>query len=447
MGGNGLAKMRIRLYTLGCKVNQYDTQAMAELFISAGWEIAGDGQPADAVLLNTCTVTAEADRKCRQMLRHAAQDDPGAVMIVAGCYAMREGEQLVRDGLADLVIGTEGRSRVVTLIEEIMRGKALLPRDSLAIPRRGVFEPLVISSPGERTRANLKIQEGCDRFCAYCIIPYVRGPIRSRDAEETLAEAQRLAEAGARELVLTGIHIASYGRDRDEKPEEALLSLLKGLSVVPGIIRLRLGSLEPVLMSERFIAGLREISGLCPHFHLSLQSGCDATLLRMRRRYTTASFLQGLERIRQVFPEAALTTDVIVGFPGETEEEFAVSCETVRRAGFSRIHVFPYSRREGTPAAAMPGQCTRAEKKGRAAVMEAIGTASSRRYMAGRLGRIFPVLTETRNNGLWEGYTPEYIRVRFTGETVAGEIVPVRLTEICESTPDTCLGEKGVING
>ena len=416
----------VAFHTLGCKVNQYDSEAMLGLFLQAGYREVSLEEGADVVVVNTCTVTAEADRKCRQILRQAAQRNPEAVLVAAGCYAQRAGEALRRDWGVDLVLGNRDRNRVVTLVEEIMDGGA---GGSAVAPLQGAdFEPLRIHRPGEHTRANIKIQEGCDRYCTYCIIPYVRGPIRSRLVEDTVAEVAELAGQGIHEFVLTGIHIASYGRDWPQGGDGRwLLELLRRLDALPGVERLRLGSVEPGLLAPSFVKGLREIAGLCPHFHVSLQSGCDATLRRMGRRYTAAQYREGLDRLREAFPLCACTTDVIVGFPGETEEEFAASLAFVEEMAFARIHVFPYSRREGTRAAAFPGQLTRQVKRERAAAMLGLGQRLQAAYCARWEGRAASVLLEEERDGAWEGYTPEYIRVRVRGGYARGQSVRVRL--------------------
>ena len=410
-------------HTLGCKVNQYDTQAMLECFIRAGYEIRPFTERADVYVVNTCTVTGTGDRKSMNAVRRAQRLNPEADIVIAGCLAQRDGEKLLDTG-ARLIIGASRRGEVVELL---LRARAegrqivAVQKDILRVP----FENLTVSGDMDRTRAVIKIQEGCDRYCTYCIIPSVRGGIRSREPADIRAEAIRLANAGFQELVLTGIHLTSYGRDLQDT------TLLDGIRAAraPGVRRLRLGSLEPVIATEDFARSLREIPEICPQFHLALQSGSDAVLKRMRRRYTTAEFARSADILREAFPGCALTTDVITGFPGETEEEFAQTVDFVRTIGFARIHVFPYSARQGTPAASMPHQVPRAVREERARVLIAEGKKAAADWAKTQLGRVRPVLVEDRDeNGIPRGYTPEYAQVRVPGG-VQGEIADVRLVE------------------
>lgn len=415
---------KVVFHTLGCKTNQYDSEAMLERLLDGGYELAREGEPADVVIVNTCTVTAEADRKSRQMLRQASAAYPGAVVVAAGCYAQREPRALARIAGVDLVLGNQDRGDILDLIRQAEAAQATITHVSEL--KGAAFEPLEISKGGLHTRANIKIQEGCNRFCTYCIIPYARGPIRSRPLEDTVQETARLAALGVKEFVLTGIHIASYGLDTPGGPD--LITLLEALDPVEGVERLRLGSLEPSLLTEEFCARAARLRHLCPHFHLSLQSGCDATLRRMGRRYTAEAFAGYVSCLRAAIPGAALTTDIIVGFPGETEEDFRQSMAFVERMAFSRIHVFPYSPREGTPAAAMPDQIAKADKRRRAGEMIALGERLMRRAHEALLGRREPVLLEEAEADCMAGYTPGYTRVLVRGaDRRPGELIWVQL--------------------
>ena len=407
-------------HTLGCKVNQYDTQAMLECFVRAGYEIVPFTEKADVYVVNTCTVTGTGDKKSMNAVRRAQRQNPEADVVIAGCLAQRDGEKLLQTG-ARLIIGAARRGEVVSLLEEAKqenRQLVAVQRDILRIP----FEKLTVSGDMDRTRAVIKIQEGCDRYCSYCIIPSVRGGIRSRDPKDIRAEAIRLANAGFRELVLTGIHLTSYGRDLSGA------TLLDGIRAAraPGVLRLRLGSLEPVIADEAFARALRDIPEICPQFHLALQSGSDSVLKRMRRRYTAAEFARSAEILKSAFPGCALTTDVITGFPGETEEEFSETVRFVRQTGFARIHVFPFSARQGTPAAKMGGQIPRAVREERARLLIAQGKLAAAEWARTQLNRVRPVLIEDSPSGVPQGYTPEYALVRVPGAR-QGDIVPVRL--------------------
>ena len=424
----------VAFHTLGCKVNQYDSQAMLELFEQAGYEVRPFSEAADVYVINTCTVTGTGDKKSMNAIRRVLRLNPAAQVVIAGCLAQREGAKLLDTG-ARLVIGNARRGEVVRLLEEAVEKneRVAAVEDILRVP----YEPLTISRQEGRTRAVLKIQEGCDRYCTYCIIPYVRGGIRSRPPEDIRLEAKRLAEAGFGELVLTGIHLTSYGRD------------LQGCSLIDavracdqeGVLRIRLGSLEPVVVTEAFAAALKEERKVCPQFHLALQSGSDAVLRRMRRRYTADDFRRAAALLRAAFPGCALTTDVICGFPGETEAEFEETAAFCRELGFARMHVFPYSARQGTPAASMPDQVPVALREDRARRLIALGNELALSYRRGWIGKTAEVLTEERNViGVTEGYTAEYVpcillhaepgkmyRVRITGLIaggVTGEILP-----------------------
>ena len=412
----------IAAHTLGCKVNQYDTQAMLECFERAGYKTVSFDDAADVYVVNTCTVTGTGDRKSMNAVRRAQRRNPQADIVIAGCLAQRDGEALLSTG-ARVILGANHRAGVVDLLETAVREKRQIVavEDILRVP----FEPLQVSGDEGHTRAVMKIQEGCDRYCTYCIIPYVRGGIRSRALNDIRVEAKRLREAGYRELVLTGIHLTSYGRDLDGE-----CNLADAVEAVAesGVERIRLGSLEPVIATPEFIERIRRIPALCPQFHLALQSGSDAVLKRMRRRYTASEFMQAADRLKSAFPGCAVTTDIITGFPGETEEDFAQSCDMVRQVGFARIHVFPYSARKGTPAASMPDQLPKAVREERARTLIRVGRDAADAWAASQLGRIRPVLVEDEEQGYFRGYTPEYAPV-YLESARPGELVNVRLDE------------------
>ena len=393
----------VAFHTLGCKVNQYDSQAMLERFLARGYTQVSFDASADVYVVNTCTVTGTGDKKSMQAVRRAMKLNPAADVIIAGCLAQRDGEKLLSSG-ARLVIGARDRNRIVELYEDAVRkGERVcrVDRDILRVP----FESLSISGFSERTRAAMKIQEGCDRFCSYCIIPYVRGGIRSRPPEDIRAEAVRLGEAGFGELVLTGIHLTSYGRDLGG------LDLADAVRAAraPGISRIRLGSLEPVVVTSAFVRALLEVPEICPQFHLALQSGSDTVLRRMRRRYTCDEFRSAAALLRKAMPGCALTTDVICGFPGETDAEFAETLAFCREIGFSRMHVFPFSAREGTPAASMPGQVPRRVREERTRRLISLGHEMAAEYHKGMVGTVREILCEDVSPEGVSGYTREYV--------------------------------------
>lgn len=413
----------VAFHTLGCKVNQYDSQAMLELFERAGYQPGDFDQPCDVYVINTCTVTGTGDKKSMQAVRRARRLNPAADIIVCGCMAQRDGEKLLADTDARLILGTARRAEIVTLLEQAQREHTRLC--AVTDVRRAAFEPLLITHQEGRTRATLKIQEGCDRFCTYCIIPYVRGGIRSRSVQDVRDEAARLAQAGYREIVLTGIHLTSYGRDL--KNGDTLLSVIRAVHDIAGVERIRLGSLEPVIATADFARALGEMPKLCPQFHLALQSGCDSVLRRMRRRYDTAAFRESAQALRAVFPDCALTTDVMSGFPGETDAEHRQSLDFCREMRFARMHVFPYSEREGTAAATMPDPVPRHIREERARELIALGAGMAEDYRRAQLGTVRRVLFEQCAEGVSVGYTPEYMRCEAPG-TVCGQTLPVRMT-------------------
>ena len=430
--------LKIAYHTLGCKVNQYDTQAMEELLVSAGYRTVPFPGEADVYLINTCTVTGTGDKKSLQLARRLKREHPQSKLILTGCLAQLKGSQLMQYG-ADLVVGTQFRSEIVSLLKRVITSGE--PYCAVApLPENITYEPLYVHRFEDHTRAILKIQEGCRNRCTYCIIPAVRGPIRSRLPEDIRKEAQSLAAAGFREIVLTGIHLSSYGKDLS--PASSLLDALQILEETDGILRIRLGSLEPGIATRVFAESLSKLTKICPQFHLALQSGSDSVLRRMRRQYLSASYLGAVANLREYFPHAAFTTDILTGFPGETEDEFRETLDFIRKVGFSRIHVFPYSPRPGTPAAAMGGQLSETVKQQRCRELIAAGRELSQCYQRQWIGRSAVLLPEEKTDGCWEGYTPEYLRIRLNPEAVCSAGVPVSVI-IQDSTP---LFLRGVIN-
>ena len=403
--------MIVAFHTLGCKVNQYDSQAMLELFERAGYTAGDFDDVCDIYVVNTCTVTGTGEKKSMQAVRRAQRKNPDAQIVICGCMAQRDGQKLLDTTGARLVLGTAHRGQVVELFEQAMRENTRIC--AVSDVRRAPFEPLFITHHEGRTRATLKIQEGCDRFCAYCIIPHVRGGIRSRAVEDVREEARRLSEAGYREIVLTGIHLTSYGRDL--RDGSTLLSVIRAVHGLPLVERIRLGSLEPVIATREFAGSLAQLPKVCPQFHLALQSGCDSVLKRMRRRYDTAAFRESAAALRAAFPGCALTTDVMSGFPGETEEEHRQSLAFCREMAFSRMHVFPYSEREGTPAAEMEGAVPKPIREERARELIALGRQMAAAYGQSQVGTVRSVLFETCDGEKSAGYTMEYMRCECPG--------------------------------
>ena len=425
--------MKIAIYTLGCKVNQYETQAMERELLRRGHALADFGGPADAYIVNTCTVTAVSDKKSRQMIRRARKRSPAAVVAVCGCYAQTKPEE-VRALDVDLVAGTGDRLGFLQLLESAVREREPVVRLDEALRRRR-FEVLPAGGLAQRTRAMLKVEDGCANFCAYCVIPYARGPVRSLPLEEAAEQAAALAEAGYREVVLTGIEISSWGRDL--KTGRALIDLVEAVCAAAPGLRVRLGSLEPRTVTEEFCRRAAALPNLCPHFHLSLQSGCDETLARMNRNYDTAWYYKSVRLLRDNFDAPGITTDLIAGFPGETEGEFTRTLEFLRKCAFSAVHVFPYSRRPGTPAASMPGQLPREEKEARVRRAIALADELEGRWLSSQVGRALPVLFEEERDGLWQGHAPNYALVRARGETLHNRLADVRITG----------SEKGALTG
>ncbi len=427
--------MKVAICTLGCKVNQYESQAMERELLRRGHTLAEFDAPADAYIINTCTVTAVSDKKCRNLIRRARKQAPEAVVAVCGCYAQTDPQAVAELGV-DLVSGSAGRMDFLDRLEGQMasRGAPVVAVDR-AMARRE-FERLSPGGPTGRTRAMLKVEDGCAYFCTYCIIPYARGPVRSLPLAEAVDQARQLQEEGYQELVLTGIELSSWGRDLAGRP--TYLELIEAVcQAVPGM-RVRLGSLEPRTVTPEFCRRAAELPNLCPHFHLSLQSGCDATLARMRRGYDSKRYEQSIQLLRAAFPDPGITTDLIVGFPQETQEEFDQSLDFVSRCGFSAMHIFPYSPRPGTPAADMDGQVPKAVKEARARAATRVADELRQAYLTRQVGSTVPVLFEERRDSLWQGHAPNYTLVRAEGEGLHNQ---VRLVRIVAADNDGLLGE------
>ncbi len=406
----------VALYNLGCKVNSYEMEVMRQMFREKGYRIVSFDEKADIYIVNTCTVTNIADRKSRQMLHRARQLNPDAVVVAVGCYVQTGREAVEKDPAVDLAVGNNRKKDIVALLEASLRDRKDQTRGgatSLDIARTYEYEEMQLKGTAEHTRAYIKIQDGCNQFCSYCAIPYARGRVRSRRQEDILREIRGLAEAGYREAVLTGIHISSYGIDFNGSSR--LVELVEGIGEIPGLDRIRLGSLEPRIVTPETAKRLAAIPQLCPHFHLSLQSGCDATLKRMNRRYTTGEYYKSVEALREAFHEPAITTDVIVGFPGETEEEFARTKEFLEKVRFYEMHVFKYSRRAGTAAASMPDQVPepmKAQRSGQLLDMEKQQSEAFRRRYIGRTVEVL-LEEERRMEGRTYciGHTKDYVKV------------------------------------
>lgn len=414
---------RAALHNLGCKVNAYETEAMQELLERNGYEIVPFDQTADVYIVNTCTVTNMADRKSRQMLHRARKQNPDAVIVAAGCY-VQAGAGNADPGI-DIVIGNNKKKDIVTILSEY---DAHRKEEIIDIDHTKEYEELTLSRTSEHTRAYIKIQDGCNQFCSYCIIPYARGRVRSRKSDQVLEEVRALAKRGYKEVVLTGIHLSSYGTDT----KEDLLDLIRMVHEVEGIQRIRLGSLEPRIMTEEFVRGLSLLPKICPHFHLSLQSGCDETLKRMNRRYTPEEYMEKCTLLRKYFHNPALTTDVIVGFPGETEEEFQKSKEFIEQVSFYETHIFKYSRREGTRAAVMENQVPEEIKSRRSSELLELGRRKQKAYEDVLIGTVQEVLIEEaaeREDGIYQvGHTKEYVKVGIkTKENLSNQMINVQI--------------------
>lgn len=425
--------MKVAIYTLGCKVNQYETQAMEQELRRRGHELVEFDSVADAYVVNTCSVTAVSDKKSRQMLRRCRKRNPAAVVAACGCYVQTHPQEAAALGL-DLIAGTGERMKFLDLLEQAASERITLSLLDDALCRR-TFEQLSAGGLSGRTRAMLKIEDGCTNFCAYCIIPYARGGVRSLPLAAAVEQTRLLAGQGYRELVLTGIEISSYGRDLPEKPN--LTDLIEAVCVAAGDMRVRLGSLEPRTVTDDFCRRTAALPNLCPHFHLSLQSGCDATLRRMNRKYDTARFFRSVSLLRQYFDDPAVTTDLITGFPGETEEEFAATLAFIRRCAFADMHVFPYSVRPGTKAAAMP-QLTSAVKERRAHEAGEVARQMRADYLRRWVGKTVPVLFEQSQGSYSVGHTPNYMEVAVPQGDYHNRLLTVRITG---SNEEQVLGE------
>ena len=407
-------KKKVALHNLGCKVNAYEVEAMQQLLEEAGYEIVPFEPGADIYVINTCTVTNIADRKSRQMLHKAKKMNPEAIVVATGCYVQTGGEKLEKDEAIDLVLGNNQKINIVEALAEYAENKPGHGSHVIKINQTKEYEELSIDHTAEHVRAYIKVQDGCNQFCTYCIIPYARGRVRSRNIESVLKEVRALAEKGYKEVVLTGIHLSSYGVDFPEEKKETLLSLIRAVHEIEGIRRIRLGSLEPGIVTREFAEGIAALPKVCPHFHLSLQSGCDETLERMNRRYRSGEYRERCELLREVYGNPALTTDVIVGFPQESEEEFRKSYDFVDSIRFYETHIFKYSRRQGTKAAAMDGQLTEAEKSFRSEKMIELHHRHAGDYEKSMLGKNLEVLIEeeyTKDGRTWYlGHSREYIK-------------------------------------
>lgn len=418
------------LHNLGCKVNAYETEAMQHLLEEAGYEIVPFTQKADVYVINTCSVTNMADRKSRQMLHKAKKNNPDSIVVATGCYVQTSEKEVLNDLSVDIVIGNDRKHDLVRLLDEYSLDSVNDTVDNINDGKHD-FEELFIDQTKEHTRAFIKVQDGCNQFCSYCIIPYARGRVRSRRFENVIAEVERLAANGFKEVVLTGIHLSSYGVDFEEAT--GLLELIQAVNAVKGIERIRLGSLEPKIVTEHFASELSKLDKICPHFHLSLQSGCDATLKRMNRKYTTKEYERGCELLRKYFVHPAITTDVIVGFPGETEEEFEQTKAYLEHIHFYEMHIFKYSKRKGTRAAVMPDQIDEQIKAARSEKLIALGHDMSKEFRKFYIGKNEEVLFEEKavigDKEYFVGYTKEYVKVaKKTDENLENQIVSGRIS-------------------
>ena len=426
--------MKFSFYTLGCKVNQYETQAMEQLLLSQGHEIGRFDEVCDGYIINTCSVTAVADKKNRAVIRRCRKLHPDALIGVCGCYSQHAAED-VQKLEVDIISGSGGREEFLSMMLSALQDRQQKTAVDNALRRRE-FEVLPAGGLSERTRAMLKVQDGCVNFCSYCIIPYTRGPVRSAPLELAVRQAKELAAQGFREIVVTGIEIASWGVDLPGKP--SMVTLIEAICQAVPDLRVRLGSLEPRVITEDFCKTLSQYPNLCPHFHLSMQSGCDSVLARMKRKYDTARYYESVELLRRYFPGCALTTDMIVAFPGETEEEFGQSLDFIRRCDFAEMHIFPYSRRPGTPADKMPGQHPNAVKEERSHRAIAVADEMTVAYRRSLIGTTVEVLFEEPSEGFFTGHAPNYVRVYAEGTGQHNQLAAVKITDVFR---DGVLGE------
>lgn len=419
--------MRVAFYTLGCKVNQVETQSLMRMFREKGHTVVTPEEGADAYIVNTCTVTAVSDKKSRQLLRRIRRENPNAILAACGCFPQTDPKAAEELGCCDIILGTGDRAQVLRLVEEHQR-KYTNVDDAL---RRKGFEILPVGTDTGHTRAMLKVEDGCENFCTYCVIPFARGRVRSEPMESALRQAMELADAGYREIVVTGIEISSYGKDLDGV---TLIDLLKGLCETVPNVRIRLGSLEPRTITEEFCKVLSAYGNLCPQFHLSLQSGCDATLKRMNRKYDMARYNESVSLLRRYFKKCAITTDLICGFPGETEEEFSETLENIEKIGFSAMHIFPYSKRAGTRAAKMPDQIMKAEKEARVKRASEVAKKTRAKFLQSLIGKTVSVLFEEEENGLWRGHSMEYILVEAeSNDSLKNQVCDVEILKNSEN--------------
>ncbi|MBR5994248.1 MAG: tRNA (N(6)-L-threonylcarbamoyladenosine(37)-C(2))-methylthiotransferase MtaB [Lachnospiraceae bacterium] len=420
----------VAFHSLGCKVNSYETDIMQQKFTENGFRVVPFTQKADVYVINTCTVTNIADRKSRQMLHRAKAMNPDAIVIATGCYVQTDTEGVLKDASVDIAIGNNEKSRIIEILQEYA-SKQKKTSSILDIMHTSEYESMMLTETAERTRAYIKIQDGCNQFCTYCLIPFARGPVRSRAKEEILEEIKALAIKGYNEFVLTGIHVSSYGVTRPGHLEEnRLAELLEDINAMPEVHRIRLSSLEPRVMTEEFVQRISALKKLCPHFHLSLQSGCNETLKRMNRHYTCEEFLAGVSLLRKYFDDPAITTDVIVGFPGETDEEFDKSLKFAETVGFYEMHIFKYSKRKGTVAEKMPGQVSGVIKDARSDKMEALEHEMSVAFRKRHIGKSYSILFEEEKTidgkKYYIGHTPEYIKVATASDADLSDKIETR---------------------
>ncbi len=418
---------KVAFATLGCKVNQYETEAMSLLFKNKGYDVCDFNEKCDIYVINTCTVTNMGDRKSRQMIRKAKKQNENAIIAVVGCYAQVSSEEVKKIEGVNIVLGTNERKNIVEYIEKLNENEQF--ENVCEIRKVTDFEELEIESYSEMERAYIKIEEGCNEFCSYCIIPYARGPVRSRNLESIVREAKRLSDNGFLEIILTGIHIASYGKDLHDGT--TLIDVVEKLAELGGVKRIRLGSIEPRILTEDFIIRLKNAKKVCPHFHISLQSGCDNTLKRMNRKYTTTEYFESINLLRKHFESPNIATDIMVGFPGETDEDFISSVEFMKKVNFSDAHVFAYSNRKGTRADKMEGQIPPSLKDERSQIMSETVNVLKQNYMKGHIGKSLSVLFEQRHGDYFEGTSDNYIKVKVkTSLDLTGKILDVKITDI-----------------
>ena len=423
--------MNIHFHTLGCKVNQYETEVMREGFLKCG-NTSNESVSADAVIINSCTVTAESDKKTRQLVRRCRRENPNAVIVLTGCMVQAFPKSAEKLSEADIILGNRDVSKIISALNEYNKDRYFCVENH---QNGDLYNTPSITNFSERTRAFMKIQDGCDRFCTYCIIPYARGRVRSRDIESIRTEAENLAKNGYSEVVLVGINLTSYGKEQNFN----LCDAVDAVCSVDGIKRVRLGSLEPDHITDEMLNRFKSQDKFCPQFHLSLQSGCDATLKRMNRHYDSAFYEDLVKRIRNIFPESAITTDIMVGFAGETDDEFNQSLDFAQKIGFARAHIFAYSVRSGTVAAGLKPQINNAQKQKRAHIMAEVTQKTEREFLENQIGKTYPVLFEVQNNDIAEGYTPNYTRVIVKSQkSLSGQICDVLIKSVQN---DYCIGE------